>query len=82
LRIVPLVIALVLAAIVGGIAGGLIVRATWGSGNGSSTDETAAACPAATVAGDALPSVVTIRAAGGGRAAAARGSSSGRAATS
>jgi putative serine protease PepD len=57
----------VLAAIIGGIAGGLIVRATWGSGNGSSTTAagsagTGAACPAANVADQALPSVVTVRA--------------------
>jgi putative serine protease PepD len=60
--------AVVLAAIIGGIAGGLIVRATWGSGNGSSTTpagsaSTRAACPAANVANQALPSVVTVRAA-------------------
>src|SRR5690349_7456537 len=58
------------AAIVGGIAGGLIVRATWGSGNGSSTTArgsagTGAACPAASVANRALPSVVTVRAGNG-----------------
>jgi putative serine protease PepD len=60
---------LALAALVGGVVGGLIVRATWDSGNGSSTapasDGTAAACPAASVADRALPSVVTVRAGSG-----------------
>lgn len=65
---VLIVAGLVLAAIIGGIAGGLIVRATWGSGNGSSTTAASsagkgAACPAANVAEQALPSVVTVRAA-------------------
>jgi putative serine protease PepD len=67
--LVLLLIALVLAAVVGGVVGGLIVRATWGSGNGSSASATASgsggtstACPAAKVADQALPSVVTIRA--------------------
>jgi putative serine protease PepD len=48
--------------------GGLIVRATWGSGtsNGSKTTAgTAAACDAAKVAGNALQSVVTVRAGSG-----------------
>ena len=65
-------IGLVLAAVVGGVAGGLIVRATWGSGNGNGNRATApvsngasAACPAAKVADQALPSVVTIRATSG-----------------
>jgi putative serine protease PepD len=49
------------------VVGGLIVKATWTSGNGSSGNTTAAkangaACPAASVAGEALPSVVTVRA--------------------
>jgi putative serine protease PepD len=56
----------VLAAIVGGVAGGLIVRATWGSGNGSSVTTVAggssASCQASKVADEALPSVVTVRA--------------------
>ena len=66
--LVLLLIALVLAAVLGGVVGGLIVRATWGSGNGGSASTaagssgTAAACPAASVADKALPSVVTIRA--------------------
>jgi putative serine protease PepD len=60
------------AAVVGGVAGGLIVRATWGPGNGTSAAATApasggtpAACPAAKVADQALPSVVTISASNG-----------------
>jgi S1-C subfamily serine protease len=58
----------ILAALIGGVAGGLIVRATWGSGNGNSSSQsaaangTAAACRAANVADKALPSVVTVRA--------------------
>jgi len=71
-KIVPAVIALVLAAVIGGVAGGLIVRATWGPGNGNSeaasapgSNGTSAACPAAKVADQALPSVVTIRASNG-----------------
>jgi putative serine protease PepD len=62
---------LLVAAIIGGVVGGLIVRATWGSGNGSFPSATAgsngagAACPAATVADRALPSVVTVRASRG-----------------
>jgi len=68
--IVLLVIALLSAAVIGGVAGGLIVRATWGSGNGSSASATVAngtgaACPAATVADRALPSVVTVHASSG-----------------
>jgi putative serine protease PepD len=69
MRIVPTLVGFVLAAIVGGVAGGLIVRATWGPGSGSraaattpSANGTAAACPAASVADKALPSVVTVRA--------------------
>jgi putative serine protease PepD len=71
-------VAVLVAAIVGGIAGGLIVHATWDSGSGSSSSTTAsganatgAACPAATVADRALPSVVTVQASSG------RGSGSG-----
>jgi len=60
------------AALVGGIVGGLIVRATWGPGdvNGGAANVLAgangsiAACPAATVADRALPSVVTVLANG------------------
>ena len=68
--LVPVLIGLVAAAIIGGVAGGLIVRATWGSGSGSSTtasgtNATGAACPAANVADRALPSVVTVRASNG-----------------
>jgi putative serine protease PepD len=56
----------VLAAIIGGVAGGLIVRETWTPGNGASgSSTTGAACPAATVADRALPSVVTVRAGNG-----------------
>jgi putative serine protease PepD len=63
-----MLLALVLAGVIGGVAGGLIVRATRGTGNGSSaaptgSNGTAAACPAATVADRSLPSVVTVRAA-------------------
>ena len=60
------------AAVIGGVAGGLVVRATWGSGNGSSAAATApgsngtsAACAATKVADRALPSIVTIRASSG-----------------
>jgi putative serine protease PepD len=62
----------VVAAIIGGVAGGLIVRETWSPDNGSrpaaaapSSNAAAPACPAATVADRALPSVVTVRVAGG-----------------
>jgi putative serine protease PepD len=56
------------AALVGGIVGGLIVRTTWGPGGGNGGADTVltgangstAACPAATVADRALPSVVTV----------------------
>jgi putative serine protease PepD len=63
-----MLLALALAAVIGGVAGGLIVRATWGSGNSvsaSGSDGASAACPAATVADHALPSVVTVRAGNG-----------------
>jgi len=59
------------AALVGGVVGGLIVRQFWKPGNGGSTAAaaastgTAAACPAASVADQALPSVVTVRAGNG-----------------
>jgi putative serine protease PepD len=58
---------LVVAAIVGGIAGGLIVKATWGTGDDSDnvSADTGASCPAANVANEALPSVVTVRAGNG-----------------
>jgi putative serine protease PepD len=63
---------LLLAAIVGGVVGGVIVRETWSSGNGTAAATTApgssskaAVCPASSVADEALPSVVTVRAAGG-----------------
>jgi putative serine protease PepD len=56
-------LAALLLAIVGGVIGGLIVRATWGSGSGSPSG-TSTACPATSVADDALPSVVTVRAGG------------------
>jgi putative serine protease PepD len=66
---VLVVVTLLVAAVIGGVAGGLIVRATWGPGNGGSAAATAtgsngtsAACPAAKVADEALPSVVTVRA--------------------
>jgi putative serine protease PepD len=68
-RIGLFVAAIVLAAIVGGIVGGLIVHATWDSGNGNNTtaatgaNGTGAACAASNVASQALPSVVTVRAA-------------------
>ncbi|HEV8462673.1 MAG TPA: trypsin-like peptidase domain-containing protein [Gaiellaceae bacterium] len=52
----------VLAAVIGGVVGGLIVRATWGSGNASSSGDTTGACPATSVSDKALPSVVTVRA--------------------
>ena len=64
-------IALVSAAIIGGVAGGLIV---WGttSDNGSNavapvtgSSGTVSVCPAVTVANQALPSVVTVRAGNG-----------------
>ena len=67
----PMLLGFALAAIIGGVVGGLIVRATWGSGNGSprtspaSSNGTPAACPAANVADEALPSVVTVRAGNG-----------------
>jgi putative serine protease PepD len=70
--IVWAVLALLAAALIGGVVGGLIVRATWDSGNGKSSavsaagsNGTSAACPAANVADQALPSVVTIRASSG-----------------
>jgi putative serine protease PepD len=79
--VLPALVGLLLAAIVGGVAGGLIVRATWGPGDGSGNggpgdgtpagataagaSSTAAACPAASVADRALPSVETVRAGNG-----------------
>jgi len=62
----------VAAAVIGGVVGGLIVWAIWSPGNGngsgsataSGSSGTLAACPAANVADEALPSVVTIRATG------------------
>jgi putative serine protease PepD len=67
-----LLVGFALAALVGGVAGGLIVRATWepasgNCGNGATTaaGATGASCRAANVADEALPSVVTVRAAGG-----------------
>jgi putative serine protease PepD len=68
-----------LAAVSGGLVGGLIVRETSDSGNGSSpstapgSSATAAACPAASVADQALPSVVTVRAGGGRQASSGSG---------
>jgi putative serine protease PepD len=50
--------AILAAAIVGGVIGGLIVRATWSPGDGSAGGS---ACKAATVADNALPSVVTVQ---------------------
>jgi putative serine protease PepD len=69
---VPALLAVLGAAIIGGLVGGLIVRETWKPGNGGSTattasgsNVTAAACPAASVADRALPSVVTVQASDG-----------------
>src|SRR5262249_61419483 len=59
-KIALAVAALVLAAVIGGVVGGLIVHWTWDSSSG--TAESASACPAASVADQALPSVVTVRA--------------------
>ena len=80
LGIVPALIGLVAAAIIGGVVGGLIVRATWGSGKGNSaaatapaSNGTAAACAAAKVADQALPSVVTVRASSGREAGSGSG---------
>jgi putative serine protease PepD len=53
--------ALVLAAVIGGVVGGLIVHWTWDSESSSAADS-ASACPATSVADQALPSVVTVRA--------------------
>ena len=69
-RFLPLLIGFALAALVGGVVGGLIVRATWGSGDGSDgaaaeSGGAAAACRASSVADQALPSVVTVQASGG-----------------
>src|SRR5262245_55134600 len=67
-RVIPAVVGLTLAALIGGVVGGLIVNATSDSGNGNrASGETsqAAACRAANVADDALPSVVTVRASNG-----------------
>jgi putative serine protease PepD len=64
-NLVPTLIGLALAALVGGVVGGLIVWATTDSGNGSTSSATVsngtvAACPAANVADQALPSIVTV----------------------
>jgi hypothetical protein len=69
-RVLPALTGFALAALAGGIVGGLVVRATWSPDNGSAGSEPsgAAACRAANVADHALPSVVTVRASGGGRA--------------
>src|SRR5262245_14386819 len=68
-RLLPGLTGFALAALIGGVAGGLIVRATWssGSGNGAAVESNgaAAACEAASVADDALPSVVTVQARNG-----------------
>ena len=71
-----MLIGFLLAAVIGGVAGGLIVNATSSSGDGSSataSDGTATACPAASVADRALPSVVTVRASDGGQASSGSG---------
>ena len=66
-----LVAALAVVALVGGVVGGLIVKATQNSGtssgSGSSrlTSGTQSVCSASTVAGEVLPSVVTIQASNG-----------------
>ena len=65
--VVLLLVGLLVAAIVGGVVGGIVVREWWKPGNGSSapaTSGTFAACQAAKVADEALPSVVTVRAVG------------------
>jgi putative serine protease PepD len=79
LNLGPALIGFALAAILGGVVGGLIVRETTDSGNGSPastapvSNATAAACPAANVANQALPSVVTVRAANGQQAGSGSG---------
>ena len=69
--LVPALIGLVLAGIIGGVAGGLIVRETSSSDNGSEASAAAGSngtvCPAANVAEEALPSVVTVHAGNGRR---------------
>ena len=64
------VVGLLVAALIGGVVGGVIVKETWSSGNGSgaaaaNAGSSAAVCKAASVADQALPSVVTVRAAHG-----------------
>jgi putative serine protease PepD len=68
--IVVAVAALLAAATVGGVVGGVIVWQTTGNGSSASapasgSSGTAAACRAANVADEALPSVVTVRAGAG-----------------
>ena len=70
-RSLPVLAGVALAsAVIGGVAGGLIVNATSSSDNESPASAsataatgTAGSCNAAKVAGEALPSVVTVRAA-------------------
>jgi len=62
-------VALGTALVVGGVAGGLIVGATQSSGSTvssgtSASSSTVSACPVISVAGDVVPSVVTISASG------------------
>src|SRR5215475_10965869 len=69
--LLPALVGFGVAALIGGVAGGLIVQATTSSGSGNGGNQAAdadgaAACRASSVADDALPSVVTVRASGQG----------------
>ena len=76
--LVLVLVVLLAAAIVGGVVGGLIVKWAWSSDDDSqpaaagSTDKSVA-CPAASVADQALPSVVTIHASNGQQAGSGSG---------
>jgi putative serine protease PepD len=64
--VLVVVLAALVGGVVGGVVGGLVVRYTWKPSSTSATPTGgSAACPAAAVADEALPSVVTVRASHG-----------------
>jgi putative serine protease PepD len=74
MRLLPFVLGLAVAAVVGGVVGGLIVRTTWDADDDDvGTSTAAAACRAADVADEALPSVVTVSVSNGAQGASGSG---------